>query len=125
MTGRGFARGRSAAWVSLFLAGTVCLLPGSALAVDVFNYGDFTWTTDRADTAYHNTITFGGRDDVLNLGIKAFTPPDFTTPGNKFYQTEGYNTPTGLPVGSAFVAGEVFIPVGADTSDANFYQSIG
>jgi hypothetical protein len=51
--------------------------------------------------------------------------PDFTTPANKFYQTEGYGTLTGLPVGSAFISGDLYIAPGANVSSATFYQSIG
>jgi hypothetical protein len=94
-----------------------------AQAVD-FNYGGYSWSTDRADTQNfdNNVDGFNGRDDVLRLGIFATTPP----PNNSgFYQTEGYKAVTGLPVGSALVSADLYIPADAATSTAALYQSIG
>ena len=133
MDTRGFARGRLAArgLRFVFLSGAAAFSyawvgsSSEALADPiVFNYGGYTWSTDRADTEdFDNDLDgFAGRDDVLKLGIYATTPP----PNNSgFYQTEGYKAVTGLPVGSSFVSADLYIPADAATSTAALYESIG
>jgi len=128
---RTFVRGRKAALrTCLLISGSLSvllLLGAPQVDATTFSYDSFGWSTDRANTA-SVAVENGdfGRDDVLHLGIADYTPPNYDTSGYQgFLQTEGYQALTGLPVGSAFISGDLYIPTNAATSSTAFYQSIG
>jgi hypothetical protein len=124
VSNRGFARGRSAALVRA-LSLTVLLAspfinPASAQTIP---YGGFDWFVDRSDTAPFETLpNYQGVDTVLHTGISSAVP---TASYASFYQYQGRGTWTGLPVGSAFISGGLYIPQDWQSPSGSNIQNIG
>lgn len=105
---RGFRRGRSAARrLSFVVSASVIALAGLSVAASAagpFSWDGYEWEVDRHDTAAQEVGSFFGRDNVLHLTT------DKENLSSPFYAYEGYSAPTGLPVGSSFVSGSIYIP---------------
>jgi outer membrane autotransporter protein len=78
-----------------------------ALAVDP-EYGGFSWFVDRSAPEIFETLTdYEGVNNVLHIGVSDAVP---TNNYDSFYQYQGRGTWTDLPVGSALISGDLYIP---------------